>query len=578
MGRLDKGGARSKRGNNIMRATHYFITGAVGATVIFTGCKKTNTVVAESGLLSSATIKTQVLDNQIKAEDVDADKAQAALDFLKAEGIGWASVSGENGHYKFKQVSFEDEDASIDSLEVSGLQMYDDETPYVRSISLQGLESEDVEIKAMSFNLPSLEQVKALAALEDEKDESKQIQAFSKLSSEMMMGFGNYDGGGFLEGLTIKDADLNGNIGFMGWSKEAENMSMLLEDMKFSGDNADEKAIGRIGHISVKNIKVSNDGSGSKDGLGAIMGAYMSILNPYKRGYESMAIRDVEFSGSEDDMSFSFTLPKGDVWFTEPKNGVFHLKTDIPKMQVKFDLPEGELPDEQMAMIKDYGFDNLEFRMWGDTRVDAKNDNLKLLTGGFAWADNFEINMSYDTDGMSKYYEATENMFGDIMPLIEEVASSETEVDPAELEARIDSVFEQDMMAMMESVVLHELVVELRDKSLFDKVFKIAAEMQDQEVADLKNGIKAMVTMSTSAAPTETMTTLAKDFMSSAHGMIDDGGTIRIIIKPANEMSFKDMMDGFEAMEAGGADPVQTMTFIDDVIKDLNIDFEHVPN
>lgn len=565
------------RGNTKMRATHYFITGAVSAALVVTGCKKPDAVISDTGLLSSNAIKTQVLNNRIKAQDVDSDKAQAVLDFLQEEGVNWSSVSGENGHFTFNEVTIDDADATIDKLEVSGLQMFDDEVPYARSVSLQGLNSEEVDIKALSFNLPTLEQIKALAALEGEENESKQIQTFSKISKEMMSGFGNYSGGGFIEGLTIKD-DIVGDIGFMGWSKDKDKMSMLLEDFKFTADGPDGKGTGQIGHISIKNIKVTDGQLDPKDGLSAFMGGYMSLVNPYKRGYESMAIRDVEFSGTEDDMSFSFTLPKGDVWFTEPKNGVFHLKTEFPNMQVKYNIPEGELPDEQMAMIKDYGFEELNFRFWGDTRVDAKNDNLKLLTGGFAWTDNFEIDMNYDMDGMSNYYEAVENMFDDIMPIIEDAASSGSEIDSAELEARMDAAFEKDMVAMMESVVLHEMVVELRDKSLIDKGFQIAADMQGQDVADLKNGIKALVTMGTSAAPTETMTGLAKSFMNSAHAMIDDGGTIRISMTPKNEMTFKDIMTGFANLEAAETDPAASMSFIDDVLIDLNVGIEHVPN
>jgi len=300
------------------------------------------------------------------------------------------------------------------------------------------------------------------------------------------------------------------------------------------------------------------------------MSGYMALVNPYKRGYESFAIRDMKMSGVEDGANVSFELPRGDVWFTEDKGGVYHNKIEFPEIIVKVD--ESQASDFPKEAFEDFGLDEMVFKYWGDVRIDRNNDNLRLLTGGFGMKDMMEFDITYDVDGMSGYFNALNRIANDMGKTLEE-ASTTGGSTPDALGALSENMAEEVAAEMMK-MTFNEMTLELRDKSLMEKAFKFVADEQGVSVGDLKENAKASLHLGAMGAQTKYQRTLVQEGISAGQNFIDSGGSIRISLKPQGGFSAQQAM---EMTEQNFDDPEQEMEMLDDILKRLNIKVEHVP-
>ena len=551
-----------------MRFSNYMFVGALSVAVLATGCKGKS----EPKLLSAKTMKAEIQQFQSKDVDVDNEKSQAAIDFLKSEGVNWTGVTGKNGAYKFSNLTFENEDGvAIKSLSVSGLQMLGDEVPYASAVTIEDFTFEEGKIDEIFFNLPAAETLKGFEDLAEESSE--------KFMKGLIGNFMNFSGGGYMEGLTFQEKlssataqSPKSNVKFIGWNSDKAKMSILLEDMNFKfTEDTGSAGHGFIQHMSIRNLDMTDAGDLSGGtALASMMGQYLNIFNPFKRGYDRIAIRGMDFAVKDKEMDMKFTVPTGDVYFTDVKSGIYHQKIEFPEIKFAIDpasLADGEIPQDVFEKLD---LENMVFNYQADLRIDPAQDNIKLLTGGMGWKDNFEINMTYDMDGFSNYFEALEGMFEHLMPMIESQGMGGSHQDMASV-----SDMEAQMKSMYSGIVINDFTVDLRDQSLLAKGFEIASSQNGQSVDDMKNAAKAVITMGTTQAPTDYTRTLSKDFMGSFNSFIDNGGTLRFSIKPETGFSIGDMVNEFE--QASKGDPAAAMGAIDATLKRMKMDFEHLP-
>ncbi len=553
-----------------MKPTHIIMSGALVLSlgVGLSGCKDKTKVSAptKNNLLSAKTLKAQIKSNMPEVTPVDSDKAEAAIAYMKAEGITWESQSGENGSYTFSNLNFAKENISIGELTVSGLQMLDEETPHASLFTMQDLTLEGGKIDEAVLMLPSADTVIALRNMPDDSDTAME-DFINSVASRLT----SISGGGYMQGFTIiEDSAEVGKLDFMGWNKDGSKISGLIEGFEIDGpvleeaEGAEDLKSVRIGHMSVTNLDIGEQNKETEtQGMALLMQSYLAVLNPYNRGYESMALRDISVEGPE---GLSVSVPSGDIWFTEDKGGVFHNKFEVPE----FNMSMIGMEEEGAEM---FGLDKMVFKFWGDLRIDRNQDNMKLLTGGLAMKDMMEMHYTYDVDGMSGYYAAMGGMFAEMGGVLDKVIADPTVDADAELEA-ISPQMEEKFMAELMKVTLNEFNVEIRDQSLLEKGFKLAAEEQGVQVADMKENAKAALNLGAAGASTAYQRTLMRDFIDAAQTFIDSSGAIKMSIKPQGGMSGRDAM---QLMEQTALERDELIPAIDDLLKRLNIDFEHVP-
>ncbi len=553
-----------------MKPGHLVLTGTLAIGLSLSGCKDKKTKLdrpPKNQQLSAKTLKAQIKGNMPEAAPVDSDKAEAAIAYMKAEGITWESQSGENGSYTFSNLNFAEEEVTIGELTVSGLQMMNEETPYASLFTMQDLTLEGGKIDEVVLMLPSADTMTALRDMPDDSDTAME-NFIDNVASRLM----TFSGGGYMQGFTIiEDSAEVGKLDFMGWNKDGPKMSGLIEGFKIDGtvleeaDGGDELEEIRIGHISVTNLDMGEQNKETEtQGMALLMQSYMAVLNPYNRGYDSMALRDISVEGPE---GFSVSVPSGDFWFTEDKGGVFHNKIEVPEFVMSMIGME-----EEGAEI--FGLDKMVFKFWSDLRIDRNQDNMKLLTGGLAMKDMMEMHYTYDVDGMSGYYAAVSGMFAEMGGVLDKVIADPTVDADTELEA-ISPQMEEKFMAELMKVTLNEFNIEIRDQSLLEKGFKLAAEEQGIQVADMKENAKTALNLGTAGASTAYQRTLMQDFIEAAQTFIDSSGAIKVTVKPQGGMSGREAMQLMEGQDMTDQDA--SMRAIDDMLKRMNIDFEHVP-
>jgi len=113
------------------------------------------------------------------------------------------------------------------------------------------------------------------------------------------------------------------------------------------------------------------------------------------------------------------------------------------------------------------------------------------------------------------------------------------------------------------------MAFEFRDRSIIDKVFQIAVIEAGEDEASLRDAAKGAVAVTTVDAQSEYQSQLAEDYVEALHNLIDQGGTFRVSMKPDADFEIG------EVIETGLSGREMTTEFIDDILRQLNIDFEH---
>ncbi len=554
---------------------HLFWTSSAALVLVAAGCKKKEaefTALDGPDLLVASSVKSLVDKAKRPSDIIDEADAKAAMDFIKSEGMSWTSVSGEAGNYVFTDLSFPDDNAVAKRVEVSGLHMIDEDFPYASYLSIEELESDEFSLNKLVMNLPSAKIIDQIEALDEEDfDEETSVKLYDQVFDEFM----DYTGGGYVEGIKFKESDEAASIGFMGWSKDKAKISGLIENIEVTGDENDPFNM-TVGHFSIKNLDISPWGNMSEKGpMGSVMSGYMSLISPYARGYESISFRDIKLTGKDDDLDMSFDFPKGDIWFTPEKNGVFHLKSNFPKIALNVNLDKIPESDEfPKDMIQEFGWDKSRFNLTSDSRIDQKNDNIKVLHSRFNWEDNLELSTTYDVDGMSGYFKAFEKMGSDMD--LESMSMGGAFGDPRDAEKLLRE--------MIKDLKVNEFVFGISDKSLLEKSFKLAGHQQGSSAEDMRNGVKASLGLATIGATTDYRREVINDATSALSEFLDSGGTLRLTIKPDNGFDFLESFESIKKMQAEAifgntnTDDFDAEAAIDDILRAVNINMEHVPD
>lgn len=478
-----------------------------------------------------------------KVSETDAVRALKlmGLDVSGSDEFVWAARSGSAGNYTYTDVVRKDEDEDdgtmgVGSMELRGVHMEGDQ-PAFDQLVLKDFQLND-KSGLTAFNTFTLTEPSAVLAgaigltmggnedaFDDvEEDMAKGNITFSTISFSGLKVTG--EGGVLtLDGVKLaKTTDNKGIFTFDNLDMDMPNndqpIKMKLDSIRITGVNIDK-------YKALFTIAVESGKTGEElieQNLKTLMGA----MNPYDPDFESFSLENfnLDVLGLIVNLdSLTGTIKK--------KDGKVMMAQTMSPLTI---TPPKETADKDMIKLKEVmatlGYDALEFTMAQNSVLDEKADSMIVKDSYFAMKDGFNLGFDYDVLGYKAYLEA--------------VLASAANTD-------IDSV---DVMAMMEYLKVKGLRIALRDDSIVDRAFKLAAKEQGGTPTALKNQAKMSLAFLPMMAQDEGQQKIASELSTALGAWLENGGTLVFDMNPQTPVSFgeigKGSMNGdFDAASLG---------------------------
>ncbi len=536
-----------------------FLGAGVMAICALGACKKS------SAGLSEASVK-QLVASAVETRSVpeeDAQKALAALNMSEAGGkLSWGEKTGSAGNYVFTDLKTENGGYDISRLEVTGLRMLDDDTPFADKFKLTGLSGTDssdgtkISIAEMSVILPDEDDAGLLRLFTN--PDADDFSEFQKLGDP---GNGSFTGGGYIEGLEMDGADADLTLAFAGLTPEVDGRSSLLvKNLSGTGGTGSETAKFSVDSLSIRDMRFAGTQKRS------------NAFSPFSAGFSNMLLDNLKLDGD----GLNFSIPKMTASHTETGAGLFVSEIDMPLANVVF---TGESTDPELAKMKttlgDIGYDSLEFTLSSKAKLDENKDIVETENLTLTLKDGFIVSGRSKIEGMKHLSETMAKLTTD-MQNIEDPANMP---DPTSL-----------LKDAYSNLVLHGIKLSFEDRSIIDKAIQKNALDQDVSPDLIRQQAKAAIMMVTLGAKGSAQTELAGDFAEKAQGLIDLGGTLTVEMSP--EGGFKagqalmDYQDWQQAQFAAimtppedGEEIIAPEPFdMDGLIESIGISFSHSPD
>ena len=489
------------------------LAGALSATLILGGCggkdKPKNIEIAKIEKVAARKV-----DN---AEAVQALTA-LSLDQSGSGALSWAKRDGDSGNYTYSDVVVKgnkDADIKIAKVEIWGAHMQGEQASFDK-IQFQNFTITDKGDEG-SLSIGTVSLVKPSPAL----------------AAELVDLFGG-----------DKDAleDMDGDIGFQALA--FTNMEASSDDSNFSiksmsmGEAKDETEIFSIAGLELDaklededkgRIKMSLGGfdvtganlekykglmaesmAGGSDGNGKAFANIMSSMNVYNPDFKSVNLRDLDIDAD----GLKVTLKSYEA-SADKKNGIVTMSQKMSPLSIIPPKDGKILGQKRMSkMLSTMGYDRFEFTMNGKSVMNEKNDTLKTHDSYIEMRDGFRF--SYDID-ISGYKAFTEQAVA----------------------AQSGGAMKNPMAAigMASALEVGKLRIALRDDSIVDRYFKMAAEQQETTPDALKEKIKKTLGRISMEAQDEGQQKLADDLRDAVSSFIDGGGTLVFDMSPTKPVN-----------------------------------------
>ncbi len=529
----------------------------------FDGIKRNNIA-----LLSEAEIKADLADFRRTSSVSDAD-GKAALAYFE-DHAAWESVSGSNGNYTF--TNLEIEGATIETVEVSGLQKLGEELMHADYISMENIRNDDgLRIDRVELAMPDVSWMAPAVALAADQSEKEPVtygdldpfDMPTEVTAEnraMLAMWRSFEGAGYIEGARFSpDDDVSFALDFVGMTMSDQAYSVRISRAKMTNEYSygDEPEHVSAEALSIRNYKLSNaevKQGGFMFPMTYILGAYVNTLNPHNRNFDAMSARNV-FVQYEDNI-MSAQIDSMDYWYEDGPGDAHYMNVNAPSIVYEFGADfEGDAfamsALELNPLVLSYG---------GRALVDPGKDMISLEAGGLHVKDGFDLDLTYKVEGMNQVMGALSNpaMFG--LPVKGEQESIED---------------------MMNKIAIRGATIDITDRGLHKRGLNFAAASGDMSVDDAKAFAKNAITASTMVAGSEYQAELAQAYIDAMNAFIDNGGTLRMKMTPDGDAPTTELAFPFNALMpsdpfSARQDRSKTTEIIDGWLKKMNITFEHV--
>ena len=174
----------------------------------------------------------------------------------------------------------------------------------------------------------------------------------------------------------------------------------------------------------------------------------------------------------------------------------------------------GAMVGEQLGKL---GYDSLTMTMGGDATYDPKSDVTRY--------EDFELSVK---DAISIKFEGGFTNLTDFMKAMNQASATESEPD----------------MSTLQNLGIKDFSLTLDDNSLLDRGFKMAAEMQGMEPAQLRAMATGMLGMATmQAGQTGVDPELISDTVSALSSFLESGGSLTLSMDPAETVTLGQFED-----------------------------------
>ena len=471
----------------------------------------------------STSVKMQKVETR-KVSEADATKALTAMN-LQNSGSGvfaWADRDGAAGTYTYKNLTITGDDGkttSADSLELMGVRMEGDLVAFDK-IALNGFSGKGDDGEVIAFK--GIELIKPTPALSN---------AFAQALSGNEKAFDNMTGdvgiGGFgLTGFSVTDDDAVVNMDTLKFSEGKDKKGMFaLKDLSVKA-SGDEKVDLKLGSITADGINIEKykpifaagfaaGKNGEEMGEDAIA-KMMSSMNVYDPDYDNFSMNnltaDIDGLKINMDRLSGKTVRKGDkIMITQSMSPL----TIRPPADASGDMAEFKEALDTM------GYEELEFTFAQTSEMNEKTDSAVVKDSYIQMKDGFKLSMDYDFTGYKAMMEKMTAM---------QVGGGDTDPMAA--------------MGMLSEMKFNNLRLALKDDSIIDRGFKMAAKQQGGSADALKAQAKAGLAFLPMMAQDPGQQKVAGDLSKALGALLEKGGTIVIAANPDKPIDLGAVMQG----------------------------------
>lgn len=461
----------------------------------------------------------------IKARKVDETEAMQALKLMGLETSGdvkltWADRSGKNGDYVFTDLGSTEKNAGdghLDKLTLRGVHMEGD-SPAFDQLVINGLSVKDdedtVAFNSISISNPSPALAKAMGlVLGGDKD------AFDNIEGDVSFSAVDFSG------LSIISDEVNLKLDDMKIAKTKDGKGVfVLDNWEMAVDDDDTQVKFSLGSINVTGANIEKykglvgeafkAGKTGGDLNEEIMTKVMGSMNLYDPDFETFSMNDLHV----DAMGLVVNLDKI-TGKADEKGGKIYMTQSMSPLTIT--PPKGDNINRKMKpfveAMETLGYDSLEFTSDQTSIIDPKTDTMTLKDSYLAMNDGFKLSMNYEIVGYAQY--------------LKSVLASSSSSSNNPLEA----------LEAMKALTVNNMHLELRDDSIVDRAFKLAAKMQGGKPDALRTQAKMGLAFLPMMAQDEGQQKLATELGAALGTWLESGGSMVFDMNPETAVSLGDV-------------------------------------
>jgi outer membrane murein-binding lipoprotein Lpp len=481
--------------------------GAVlSATLIVGGCKGKD---KGNKQVSTAKIEKIAPRTVSKAETLQSVTAMCLQD--SASGIfKWDDHNVSAGDHTYMGVSVEGGDdgksLNVEKLELIGAHMDGDMAAFDKIVFHDVSAAED----DTTFSVKKWELIKPSSSLSNEISRAfcNDEDAFEDYSGDFGLG------GMSLSGLNIVDDEVNMSLTSLLFGTTEDKTGVLnLENLSMD-IKGEDKAVIHLGSIAIEGINIDKykslfataaksdeNSENEEDVIKALMGS----MNPYNPDFKHAKFSDFHVDAAG--MKIDLDSLVADVTH---KNGKTVMVQKMSPLTIV--PPSKEDASKDMAQFVEamdvMGYDKLEFTMAQKTILDEEADSMVVTDSYIALKDGFKLSFDYDMTGYKAFMEKAAEQGG----------SSNANPMAA--------------LGMIDDLKMSSMRLALKDDSIVDRAFKVAAAQQGGKPESLKLQAKMGLGFLSMMAKDDAQQKLATDLGTALSKFIDDGGTFIVEMNP----------------------------------------------
>ena len=471
-----------------------------------------------------------------KVQSAEAEDALSKMGLLEPSGsLNWASKSGDNGSYSYKDVSVKSEDGetiSIGTLDLTGVHMVDGDATFDRldakGVVIDG-DDGDAKIERLSLARPNPKLgngiMKAIGALEDLKD-------LDDVDIDVDLEDGEMAFGAFLmDGFSAKGDDADLTLASIGWGEDEDSGKAVfrLQDLEVAGQAKGKDTPFKItldsvsgSGIDMNYFRALGGGNFGKDIIARSqsLGVKGPGFNPYSKTFDTFSMKN--FNLNIDTLNVT---TEGAAGKAVRKGGVTTVSQSLSPLRISFsDVPADRDLKEMKEGLASLGFDELVFSASQTSILDEDKDTFSVKDAVVNLKDGFNLSYDYEGSGLS----------------------SISGIDDGEMSP-------DEFQAALGNMKLKSMNMALTDYNLVNRIINFAAQEQGTSPALIKMQAKGGLMVLSLGAKNEAQGQALSDIGTALGSFIDDGGTLKIRLNPETPVS----VDRFSDMDPESIDPAE---------------------